>query len=145
MIKFLVKKSLSSEDKKKLKQRTLVVGSYMQDILAGNTSTKILAYVVAQDTEARSNDYVGWGYVESGTTKNDNYVGVFVAPHKRRKGIGTDIVRTLLKVTKLRTAQVQPWDKRSAEFYSKGGYKGSRGEYHRDYDIARISARRYGV
>lgn len=145
MIKFIVKKSLSSEDKKKLKQRTLVKGSYMQAILDRSIYVKILAYVIAQDTEARGNDYIGWGYVESGSSKNDNYIGVFVAPHKRRKGIGTDIVRALLKVTKLRTAQVQPWDKRSAEFYSKGGYKGNRGKYYSDYDIARISARRYGL
>lgn len=138
-IKLISKKSLSSDDKKKLSQRTLRGGSYMQDILA-NRVQGIQIIVIAQDTEAKGNDYVGWGYVESGTSKNDNYIGIFVAPHKRRKGIGTDIVRTLLKKTGLRTAQVQAHDKRSAEFYSKGGYKGGK-----DYPFARISSKKYGL
>lgn len=144
MIKYLIKKSLSSEDIKKLKQRTLAKGSYMQDILAGHVSG-VLVYAIAKDTEATANDYVGWGYIESGSGKNDNYIGVFVAPHKRRKGIGTDIVRTLLKATKLRTVQVTPWDKKSAEFYSKGGFRPDRDVKNRVMDTGRISARKYGL
>lgn len=113
----------------------------MKAILDRKIYVDIKAVSIARDTDAKGNDYVGWGYIEGGTNKNDNYIGIFVAPHKRRKGIGTGIVKELLKKTKLKSAQVQPHDKKSEEFYRAGGYRGEKRSS--EYDVARVYTRKY--
>ena len=87
---------------------------------------KIRTIVIAQDTDAKGNNYIGWGFIEKGFRGSkqkgdrDNYISLFVAPHKRRKGIGTDMVKALLRSAKLKSVQVQsqPHNPQSIEFYS---------------------------